>query len=85
MEHKKLELIKELMDQLSEQMDMSKDDFDERLGKGKKEVKVISMEEDPESEEVDHEEEMFSDLSSLDEEEESEEDKLERRIRSLRS
>ena len=54
MEHDKLMMIKELMDQLVEEMEFGKEDFDERLGKGKK-MELIKVE----SPELEQEEEMM--------------------------
>lgn len=66
---KELQIIKELMEQLQDEMSYSKDDFEERLGRKKPEGEVVKiegkLEEDPELENM--EEELGMDLDQDDE------------------
>jgi len=58
MDRRELELIKELMDKLSEEMEYGEEDFSERLGRKKPHVEVIKMEgKMPMDEDLEHEEE----------------------------
>ncbi len=60
MEDRKLQIIKELMEQLQDEMSYGAEDFEERLGRKKPDVKVLkiegemdpmeSMDDEPESE-----------------------------------
>lgn len=52
MDKRELKIIAELMDQLSEKMEPSEHDFDERLGIKKPDLEVMSLEVSPESEEL---------------------------------
>lgn len=97
MDDKKLAIIAELMDQLQDEMEMSKDDFADRLGKPKG-IEITKVEgHSPELEEA--EEEMGEDLDGDmemgedsehagivlgDEMEKSPEDKLKERILKMR-
>jgi len=93
MDKRELELIKELMDKLSEEMEYGEEDFSERLGRKKPEIEVIKMEGkmpfkkememedescDPEMEHEDMEHE------NMEMEESSPEDDLKRRLMKLR-
>lgn len=43
MEDRKLQIIKELMEQLQDEMSYGKEDFEERLGRKKPEVEIVKM------------------------------------------
>ena len=61
MDDAKLQVIKELMDELQEKMEFGKDDFEERLGRKKPDIEVMkvegSMDHDMMDPEMEHEEE----------------------------
>lgn len=90
----KMSIIKELMDQLIDDMEMKPEDFDERLGRKKPDVEVLKIEGkmDPskmvegESEEDLDDAEMHEDLDQDMEmlEDESPENELKRRLMKLR-
>ena len=92
MDHKReLELIKELMDKLIDEMEPSSSDFEERLGRGKPEVKSIQIEGVIPEEDIDLEDDMDDDteedidtVDSIIPEDESPEEALKRRIEKLR-
>ena len=92
MDHKKeLMLIKELMDKLVDEMEPSVSDFEERLGRGKPEVKSIQIEGVIPEEDMDFdddmEDDMEEDIDTMDgilPEDESPEEALKRRIEKLR-
>jgi len=86
MESKKLEIIKDLMKQLEDQMASSAEDFSERLGrKPKIEAKVIEIEAKPKEEmpeeEMVEDEEMSEEEMVEDEEMDEKEDLKERLLR----
>lgn len=84
-------VIKDLMDELVDKMQYSEEDFSERLGRKKPEIEMVKVEGklDPESEEpmdeveldVESEEPMDGDMEL---EPESPDDKLKKRLMSLR-
>lgn len=85
MDDKTLEIIKELMEQLQDEMKPSAMDFDERLGK-KPKVEVIKVEGKlPGEEGLEKEEDMGMDLDSDGEMEMGPEDSLKKRLMKLRS
>lgn len=70
MESKKLQIIKELMEQLQEEMSYGADDFEERLGRKKPEIEIVEMKsQSPKLEKL--EEVVGEDLDGDDEEGES--------------
>lgn len=80
MEEKSMEIIKQLMEELQEQMAYSEDDLGERLGRKKPEVEVMKIEAEGEPMmEGEMDEEM-----PMDGMEESPEDKFKKRLMSLR-
>lgn len=83
---KELEIIMELMEELKDSMEYSKDDFESRLGRKKPEVEVLKIEgelsSDEDMPEEDMEEDMEDELPMM--EEPSEEDSLKQRILKLR-
>ena len=88
MDKRELELIKELMDKLSDEMEYGEEDFAERLGRKKPEIEVIKMEgemplEDEDMEEDSMEPEMELE-DEMDMEESSPEEDLKRRLMKLR-
>lgn len=87
MDKKELQLIQQLMDKLSEEMEYGEEDLSERLGRKKPEIEVVKIEgELPLDEES--EEEMFDpsmeDELELEDEELSPEDELKSRLMRLR-
>lgn len=92
MENNKLKIIKDLMEQLQEQMVPGKEDFEERLGR-KPAVKITEievskpkgkmLEEDMDKEEMEEDEESV--MEPMSPEMESDEDSLKERLMKLRS
>ncbi len=87
---KELQMIQELMQELQEKMSYGKEDFEERLGRGKPHVEVMKLEgqmpgmdplEKKEDEVDDQGSEEMSDDMSMD----SEDDKLKNRLMKLRA
>ena len=56
MDRKELQIIQELMDKLSEQMELSEDDLGSRLGRQKPSLEAVKIEVEPEMEEEESEE-----------------------------
>jgi len=82
MDNKELEIIKDLMDKLAEEMELKEDDFSERLGRKKP---VVEIENSPKKEEECEDEDLVSmDLLEDEEEEESPENELKKRLMNLR-
>lgn len=83
MDHKELEIIEQLMEQLRDEMEYSPEDLEERLGRKKPEVEIVKMEGklplDEESEE-----EMSPLEDDLMSEPQSPEEKLKARLMKLR-
>lgn len=87
MDKRELELIKELMDKLSDEMEYGEEDFAERLGRKNPEIEVIKMEgemplEDEDMEDEDMEEDSME--PEMEDEESSPEEELKRRIMKMR-
>lgn len=78
-----LKIIRELMEQLEDEMKYSEDDFSERLGREKPKVDVVSISaSDESSEDQPEEEENFEELKE--EEKSSPEEELKKRLLKLR-
>lgn len=83
-----LKIIRELMEQLEDEMKYSEDDFSERLGREKPKVDVVSISaseessEDKPEEEEEEEEENFEEFRE--EEKSSPEEELKKRLLKLR-
>ena len=88
MDKRELEIIRELMDKLSDEMEYGEDDFVERLGRKKPEIKVIKMEGELPLEDEDMEEDSMEPEMELEDEfdmeESSPEEDLKRRLMKLR-
>ena len=90
MNEQKLKIIKELMDELVDSMEYSKDDFDERLGRKKPDVEVLKVEGEIPMEEMSPEEHqemmgMEDENEPMEDEEEcSPDEKLVKRMMKLR-
>lgn len=96
MERNELEIIKELMAELESHMEPGKDDFEERLGRAKPEVKVMKIEgdmpvgeegmEDPMEEKMESPEmEKSEDMDEMMGDDMSDESKLKARLMKLRA
>ena len=92
MDKRELEIIREIMDKLSDEMEYGEDDFSERLGRKKPEVEVVKIEGviPEEDEELSIEDELLGepdselDMEDMLDEESSPEDDLKRRLMKLR-
>lgn len=85
----KMSIIKELMDQLIDEMEMKPEDFDERLGRKKPDIEVLKVEGKIEPSEMDLEDEgedLDQEMDMVEDEsiEQSPEDELKRRLMKLR-
>lgn len=92
MDRSELDIIKELMAELESKMEPGKEDFEERLGRGKPEVKVLKIEGDMPMSEEEGMEKMSADGlqegmmgEEMMDEEMSPESKLKARLMKLRS
>lgn len=84
MDKRDLALIQELMEKLQDEMEYGEDDFAERLGRKKPEVEVLKVESELPDEEDEAMEEEEPSLP-MDDEDESPEEKLKKRLLKLRS
>lgn len=83
MDKRDLALIQELMEKLQDEMEYGEDDLSERLGRKKPEVEVLKVESElPDEEDETMEEEELS--LPMDDEDETPEEKLKKRLLKLR-